>query len=92
MGILDILNSGLQAYFDATKESKQEQLRKQKFDELGHTPFLFSSNYLNEIMDDCETKEDYEQLLDHMYRHNATEVESYWKIENDIIDHLRGKR
>ena len=94
MGIFDYMNTGVESIFKGMQESKhvKERQRNNRLNELSYTPFLFSSGYLGELLDDCQSKEDYESLLDHLYRHDATEVQSYKEIELDIIDHLRGKR
>lgn len=89
MGFFDVLNSGVDSFFKELAKSKrlQEARRENQFDELDHTPFLFSSSYLLELSEDA-TKEEYESILDHMYRHNATEVDSYRNVEKEIIKRL----
>lgn len=84
-----MFNNGLtkfvQSMFDGYREAKKGDFTTQ-FAELEWTPLLFSSNYLDDMYDKAKTKEDYYTILDHMYRHDATEVESYRKIEQKIID------
>lgn len=60
--------------------------REDTFNELEKTPFLFSSSYLNEMYEEASNKSEYETILDHMYRHEATEIESYADIEERIIN------
>lgn len=81
------MNSMLQSMFQGLAESdwNKNRLKKQRFDELNQEYYLFSSDYLNSIMDDCKTKKDYEAVLDHMYTFDACEVESYKEIEDKII-------
>ncbi|MGK4042171.1 hypothetical protein AB0Y20_07695 [Heyndrickxia oleronia] len=83
------MNGMLRSMFQSLADSKwnKDRLRRNQFDELNE-PFLFSSSHLNSIFDECETKEEYESILDHMYKFDACEVDSYKAIENKIIDKL----
>jgi len=78
----------VKSLFDGYKEAKVKSgaYKKRAFEELDQTPFLFSSDYLNELYNQAEEKEDYESILDHLYRHDAVEVDSYANIEKKIID------
>lgn len=79
-------NRLLGSIFEGYKEATKDKRKKQSFDLLDSTPFLHSSEYLGGLFDMAEDKEDYETILDHLYRHEATEVDSYASIEQKIID------
>lgn len=70
----------------STSPSTQEKRRKRLIDELEWYPMLFSSGHLNDVLEQSETKEEHEAILDYLYRFNATEVDSYQQIEQKIID------
>jgi hypothetical protein len=72
----------------ANSKRYRKKQKEQKFQELSDTPFLFSSHYLESLLQECETKEDYEAIWEHIYRHNASEVESYSRLEKKIIHQL----
>lgn len=76
----------VRSVFDGYKEATKGKRKKLAFDELDRTPFLFSSGYLNEMYEQAHDKEEYESILDHMYRHEATDIDSYKSIENKIVD------
>lgn len=81
-----MLNNFIKSVFDGYAEATKDKRRKRAYEELEQTPFLFSSKYLNELHEEAETKDEYESILDHMYRHDATEVDSYYDIEKKIIN------
>lgn len=83
---MSLLNSFLKGYTSAQTPHADEKKRKWQFEELSATPFLFSSGYLNEVYEEANNKQEYETILDHLYRHQATEVESYAELEKKIID------
>jgi hypothetical protein len=100
MSFFESLNGGLETFFKELSKSKaiQDKQRKALFDELETTPYLFSSEYLNELADDAN-KEERDTILDYLYRFNdwktgedeylnILEVESYRTIEQDIIDRV----
>jgi AAA+ ATPase superfamily predicted ATPase len=73
------------------KESRKEKYRQHQFDHLRTTPYLHGSDYLTEMMDMAHTKNDYESILEHMYKHEAngiklSEIDAYANIEKTIID------
>jgi hypothetical protein len=84
LGFTNLLGSVFEAV--SKSEANQQRIRNNKFNELGYSPFLFSSDYLNEMMDECETKEDHEAILDYMYRFDVCEIDSYKSIEDKIIN------
>jgi hypothetical protein len=43
---------------------------------------------LNQLLDKAHSKEHYESMLDHLYRHDATRVKPYKNIEKKIIHRL----
>lgn len=81
---MSVFKSVIQGYKSTTYAKRKE--KEKAFSELGCTPFLFSSGYLNEMYDEANSKDEYETILDHMYRHEATEIESYADIEERIIN------
>lgn len=80
------LSPFVRSIFEGYKSARKDEDFQRPFDELGWTPFLFSSDYLGELYGVASTKEQHESILDHLYRHRATEVESYQNIEQKIID------
>ncbi|MEK5524163.1 hypothetical protein B5V89_16380 [Heyndrickxia sporothermodurans] len=83
------VNGMLRSMFQNVADSKwnKDRLRRNQFEELNE-PFLFSSSHLNNLFDECKNKEEYESILDHMYKFDACEVDSYKEIENKIIEKL----
>lgn len=69
----------------ANSKGNQRRLRERDFNELDYSPFLASSSHLNGLLEDSESKEEHESILDHMYRFDACEVDSYKSIESKII-------
>ena len=67
---------------DSVKRRKNEWT----YEELDHTPFLFSSGYLDGLREQATHKSQFEGILNHMYRHDATEIPSYREVEKKIID------
>lgn len=80
-----VLSGFVKSMFDGYRNVKKDDY-SQQFSELDWTPFLFSSDYLNDMYSNATTKEQHETILDYLYRHNATEVSSYQAIEQQIID------
>jgi hypothetical protein len=100
MSFFESLNGGLETFFKELSKSKiiQDKQRKTLFDELEKTPFLFSSDYLNELVEEAN-KEERDSILEYLYRFNnfeidedeylnILEVESYRSIEQDIINRV----
>lgn len=81
MGLNDIVRS----IFDGYREAKEDSFYPRKFKEL-EKGFLFGIDELDDMVDHAEDKEDYESILDHMYRFDATEVGYYKNIEKKIMD------
>jgi hypothetical protein len=79
-------NSILKSLFLGYAEAKKPKRLKQQFDELERTPFLFSHDHLSGLYEEASEKEDYEAILDHLYKHDAIDVDSYASLESKIID------
>lgn len=74
------------------RPAREKKYRKREFDNLVTTPFLNGSEYLNELYQAAEKKEEYECILQHMYNHQnvgVLEIESYQSIEQKIIERYR---
>lgn len=80
----DVLNGAIKGY--STSKPVKDRKRAWQFEELASTEYLFSSKYLNELLDEARTKEEHESILDHMYRNEAVDIKSYSEIEKKIID------
>lgn len=80
-----MLSGFVKSMFDGYRDVKKDDY-SQQFAELEWTPFLFSSDYLNDMYSKATTKEQHETILGHLYRHEATDVDSYQSIEKRIID------
>lgn len=85
-----MINPFIKSLFDGYAEAKKGKRKELQWEELEHTPFLFSSDYLNEMYEEAESKEDYETILDHLYRNDATEISNYADIEERIINKYWG--
>lgn len=81
-----LYNRLLGSIFDGYKEAKKDKRKQQTFDMFETSPFLHSSEYIGGLFDMAEDKEDYDTILAHLYKHQATEVDSYASIEKKIID------
>jgi hypothetical protein len=96
----ETLNNGLENFFEELSKSKRlkGKRRDYQFTELQHTGLLFSSDYLDTLLDDAN-KAEYETVLDYLYRFNnheigedehlnILEVDNYKRIEQRIIDRM----
>ena len=91
MGINDIVRS----MFDGYKEARDSNTDR-RFDQLNKPNAWIKDSYmpllevddLDELLKEAKTKEQYNAILDHMYRHDATRVKPYKQIENKIIKHF----
>jgi hypothetical protein len=75
-------------------EHHKQKHRPYEYENLTTTPYLHSSQYLNELYTDSRSKHEKECILDHLYRHHANgrdilEIESYAKLEKKIMEGLR---
>lgn len=63
-------NELVQSIFNGYRESKtfKERQHAKKFEELNHTPFLFSDKYLKDLYLDINTIDDCNKLLSYMDR------------------------
>jgi len=59
MSFFEAFNGGLEAMFKELSQSKRlkEKRKENQFGELEHTPFLFSSDYLNELAEEANKRE-----------------------------------
>jgi hypothetical protein len=82
------LNGFVRSLFEGYQAARKESYYPRKFEEMKKTNLLFGVDDLNDMLGHAEDKEDYETILDHMYRFNATDGEFgyYKKIEKKIID------
>lgn len=69
-----------------SNKKKEYDLR---FQLLEGSPYLHSSEYLNELYDSARSKKEYGVLLDHIYKSEAEEIDSYKEIEQKIIEKYR---
>lgn len=90
------LNGFVSSMFAGYKEAKKDNLDKE-FDDLNWSmdcwigttnTGLYDVADLRELLNKAQTKEHYEAILEHMYRHDATRVGYYKNIENQIIDKM----
>lgn len=84
----------------ASSKWNQDRLLNEDVQRLYYSPYLLSSETLRQIMARCKTKEEYDAILDHLYRFDCTTitltneegeeyediVESYHEIEWKIIN------
>jgi hypothetical protein len=82
------LNGFMKSLFEGYKEAKQQSYYPRKFEEMENTNRLFEVDELTDMLGHTRNKKDYETILDHMYRFDATEVGYYRKIEQKIIDNF----
>ena len=83
MGFNDLLRS----VFQGAAEAKRENLYPRKFREM-ETSSLFGVDELTDMFQHAQDKDDYNLILDHLYRFDATRVDYYKDIENKIIDRM----
>lgn len=90
------LNGIVRAMFDGYKEAKSDDLDAE-FEKLNWsmdcwigdaTTGLYDVSELKALLARAKTKEHYEAILEHMYRHDATRVGYYKNIENQIINKM----
>jgi hypothetical protein len=88
-------NSFVKAVFDGYREAKSYS--HNPFEDLNRTydcwigtagTALYDVEDLNKLVDQAKTKEQYEAILEHLYRHDATRVDCYKKIEKKIINKM----
>jgi len=85
------LNSMLGTMFRelANSDWNKNRIRDNQFKQLPHTGLLHSYEYLDSLVDECEEKEDYEAILDHLYQFDMELIPSYKELEWKIINKLR---
>lgn len=68
--------------------AKQDKYKEWKYQDLETTPYLYGSEYLRELSD---TKDHKEQVWDYMNRFNVNNerIDSYWDLTKDIEEDLK---
>ena len=64
----------------------KEKKRSRPFRELDGFPMLHSSNYLNNLITQAETDDELDLILEHLYKFDTLDIESYKNVEQKIID------
>ena len=79
MGFFNELIKGVaQGYSEAP--STQRKKLDWAYEELEETPYLHSSKYLYELVDEAETQDDLFSVFEHLERHQTHGIESYDKL------------
>ena len=81
MGFNDLVHSMFQGY-KAVKESRDP------YKELDKAWYLYPIDDLNNLTTHAKKDDQYNAILDHMYKWDATRVDYYKDIENKIIDRM----
>lgn len=81
---MSFLRSIFQAYNDS--DHGKEKKRARPFRELDGFPMLHSSNYLNSLISKAKTDDELDLILDHLYKFDTLDIDSYKKVEQKIID------
>jgi predicted TIM-barrel fold metal-dependent hydrolase len=87
MGMNDIIR----AMFEGYKDVKHQNRYRNRFEEMKTTNLLFDVDDVNDMINHAETKEEFNTILDHMYRFNATEEGPfgyYERLERKIINKM----
>ncbi|NYE07587.1 hypothetical protein F4694_004398 [Bacillus niacini] len=92
-----MLNNFVWSLFQGYKDAKKESEVDRSFEQLNwsmdcwigetSTPLLEVSD-LNELLNKAKHKDHLNQILDHLYRHDATRVAPYKNIEKKIIEKI----
>lgn len=92
----ELLKSIFDGYADAKRSSKKKYPEKndKMFNWLVHeeNPILFSSQQLNDLLEEAGTDHQLDCILEHLNRHEAWEVDSYKRIERKIIEKRRSEQ
>lgn len=83
MGFNDLVRS----IFQGAAEARRDTFYPRKFREM-ESSLLFGVDELEDMLNHAKKKDDYNAILDHMYRFDATRVDYYKEIENKIIDRM----
>ena len=80
--------SFLKSIFEAYTGSDfhKEKSREKAFKELESFPMLHSPKYLNSLADISKSKAEDDLILDHLYKHDTLDIDSYKAVEQKIID------
>ena len=80
-------NDFLRSCFQGAAEARRDTFYPRKFREM-ESSFLFGVDELEDMLNHAKNKDQYNTILDHMYRFDATRVDYYKDIENKIIDRM----
>jgi hypothetical protein len=81
MGFNDLVRSVFQGY----KEVKES---RDPYEVLDKAWYLYQVDDLNHLTDGAKKKDQYNVILDHLYKWDATRVDYYKDIEHKIIDRM----
>lgn len=76
----------LQALFAGYKEANKDKLKQREYDNLTHTPFLHSPEYLKELYTHADSIDQEDIVIDHINRHKVYGVGAYEKLYNKHVD------
>jgi hypothetical protein len=83
-----VLNDFVWSIFQGYKEVKDS---RDPYEELAKAPLLYEVDDLNKLTNQAKTREQYETILDHIYKFGAAEQGQFGyfkRIENKIIDKM----
>jgi hypothetical protein len=80
----------LQALFAGYKEANKDKIKQREYDNLIHTPFLHSPEYLKELYSDADNEDQEDYIIDHINRHKVYSVGAYEKLYNKHVNKRRG--
>lgn len=75
----------LSAIFAGMRDSREKKAKQQEYENLLSTPYLHSSQFLNDLYLSADTKAQKEAIIEHINRFQAYEVESYMDIHEKYI-------
>lgn len=81
MGLNDLVRS----MFDGYREVKD---KRDKYDTLDKAWYLYEVKDLKELTSKAKSDKQLNSVLDHLYKWDATRVDPYKEIENQIIDRM----
>jgi hypothetical protein len=89
-----MLNGIIRSIFEGYKAAKSERktvFDSWEYDQLLDTPYLHSSQFLNQLYEDAQNDKDagsykIDCIVEHMNRHGVWDIDGYKKVEQKIID------
>jgi hypothetical protein len=81
MGFNDLVWSMFQGY-------KAEKDKRDPYKELEKSWYLYEVKDLKDLTNKARKDEQYNTILDHLYKWDATRVDPYKEIENKIIEEM----